>query len=111
MASPRVKTSLLVLFPLILLSAVHCTHSNSGHAEQLEGTQDSGGGSAFYSEDAQVNAAIDRAIQIATEARPDRNIFVQFWKAKGAASRHIEIREPKLRSDPSLDSGRSLDRI
>lgn len=58
------------------------------------GTQDGGGGSAFSSSAENVNAALDRAIQLASEPDARKNIFVQFWVERGRKSPHPGLQKP-----------------
>ena len=67
-------------FTITILVALSCLHCSGQHET---GGQDTGGGSVFYSDSVTVNAALDRALKLATEPDPSKNIFVQFWKARG----------------------------
>lgn len=58
------------------------------------GTQSTGGGDPNVSTPDQVNAAIDKSLSLATDSNPQKNIFVQFWKAKGQNSSSSFIAHP-----------------
>lgn len=59
-----------------------------------KGAQSSGGGATIKSSPDQVNAALDRALKLATEPDPRKNIFVQFWTDSGRNNQRSYIKNP-----------------
>lgn len=78
---------------LLLAALIGCSNRRAGSGA-LEGTQSTGGGDASVSTPDQVNAAIDKALALATESNPQKNIYVQFWKANGRNSNSGYISHP-----------------
>jgi hypothetical protein len=66
---------------------------SSGSANVMGG-QGTGGGVTTVSTPDQVNAAIDKALELATGPDLKKNIFVQFWKARGPTSKSNYIGRP-----------------
>lgn len=103
---------LVCLLLMAMLPIGGCSHKLSNNnlqanSIQMDGGQDSGGGSAFKSAAEQVNGALDEALKLAGEPDPNKNIFVQFWLDKGKTSKHIFIQKP-LHVFPNFDSSSSI---
>lgn len=81
------------LLPL-LVSLVLVPSCSRKDSPKQHGGQDTGGGSVSYSKPDQVMSSLDRAIQLATEATPQKNIFAQFWIDSGRNSKHAFIKHP-----------------
>lgn len=72
--------------------------SNRGPSEPArpvaKGIEDAGGGSITKSTPEQVKAALDLALELASEPVAQKNIFVQFWTDWGRNSKHDFIAIP-----------------
>jgi hypothetical protein len=83
---------------LISLMITGCSQENrSGSSDNpfaAKGAQSSGGGATIKSSVDQVNAALDRAIKLATEPDPRKNIIVQFWTDSGRNNQRPYIKNP-----------------
>jgi len=90
MAVVRKWTFLLVL-TVAFANVVACSKQTS---PTDQGTQVGGGGVTPKSTVDQVNAALDQALQLASEQGVTKNIFVQFWSDKGSKSKTSSISEP-----------------
>lgn len=95
------------LFLALLLAVTACSQKL---APQAEGGQHTGGGNYLESSAADVNSAIDTAIQLLNEPDRRENIFVQFWFEWGKQSKNPIIRRqerffPELKIERSAADG------
>lgn len=81
--------SIVLLLAVLVGCSPHAKDSNG-----LMGTQSTGGGNPSVSTPDQVNAAIDKALTLGAETNPQKNIYVQFWKAKGQNSKSNFVTHP-----------------
>lgn len=81
--------SIILLFAALIGCSGHLNDSS-----EIMGTQSTGGGDANVSTPVQVSVAIDKALALAAEQNPQKNIFVQFWKTKGRNSDSNFISHP-----------------
>lgn len=76
---------------LLLVGVLRC--SPKSPVEPARGVQVGGGGSGLVSTPAQVNAALDEAIDLVTRP-PQKNIVVQFWIDQGRKNSDSRISRP-----------------
>src|SRR4051812_38075592 len=77
-----------ILIFLISLTSASCSTRTE------DGGQHTGGGAILSSDAKLVNATLDSAIRLASEEDSHRNIFVQFWKARGQSDKREYIKIP-----------------
>lgn len=87
-----------ILILSIALTVTNCSdpkRTQSVYIPAEKGGQDTGGGFVAYSTSEEVNAALDKALELATEPRADKNIYAQFWKYFGRTLKPEFIKTPR----------------
>lgn len=80
---------LFVCTVTVVLAGLSCEKRQSE-----DGGQDTGGGFVAYSKPEEVNAALDKAIELATEPITTKNIIAQFWWYWGRKTQFSFITQP-----------------
>lgn len=91
MAKRILRPVRIILIALLIPGITNCSKEN----HSSEGSQGTGGGFVAYSTPEEVNTALDKALDLATEPRPEKNIYAQFWKYFGRNLKPDFINTPK----------------